>query len=532
MNNFVFRNYTIEYLFGKEYTLSGYGDINLPLIEYNDYIIFYQINPGASPEQQLKEIEEIKGKIDVLLNMIPSQRRIIIFTLNENYNLDWDTGLRGTLSAQKEFNSLFLPSLHSRRQGIKLIDINSFQPEQKVSSIDWKFFFISQMIINPRLSNEFRHWFNIQLNAIELKRKKCLVLDCDNTLWGGVVGEDGPHGIQLGEDYPGLCFKRFQELIVILASRGVILALCSKNNEQDVFEVWEMNRNNLLNREHISVYRLNWEDKASNIKAISEELNIGLDSMVFIDDNPVERDWVKAKLPEVIVPDFPARPYNLIPFFWKVYNEYFVVEKFSEEDKRKTSQYKENFARNEARKSFNGMEEYLCSLDMSIDIFNASDSNIARIAQMTQKTNQFNLTTKRYTEEQLTVMINNGAKVFCAGVKDKFGDNGITIAGIIQSKDSEANIDSYLLSCRILGRGVENVTLQYLLNRLFLHGIRKVTASYIPTKKNSMASSFYDKAGFIHDKTNRDGTKYYFITLENPIEIKDYYKINYDGTEN
>lgn len=532
MSRFVFRNYTIEYLFGKEYSFSGYGDVNLPQEEYNDYIIFYQINPSESPEQQLKEIEDIKAKIGVLINIVPKQRRVIIFTLNERYNKDWDTRTLAVLSAQKAFNSLFLSSLGERSPGIKLIDINAFQPEQKIALIDWKFFFISQMIINPKLANEFKRWFNFQLNAIDLKRKKCLILDCDNTLWGGVIGEDGPHGIRLGEDYPGVCYKRFQELLIELPSKGVILALCSKNNEQDIFEVWRVNRSNLLNGDHIAAFRINWEDKAFNIKAIAEELNIGLDSLIFVDDNPVEREWVKTTLPEVVVPEFPAHPYDLITFFWKIYNEYFIAEKFSEEDIKKTLQYKENFARNEARKSFKGIEDYLRSLDITIDIFDASDSNIIRITQLTQKTNQFNLTTQRYTESQLRSMLTNGTKVFCAGVKDKFGDNGITIAGIIHFKDIEADIDSYLLSCRILGREVEHVTLKYMLNYLFQSGIRKVGARYIPTKKNAMASFFYDKAGFTLEKAENDGTKYYSIKLEKPFAIKDYYKINYYGTEN
>ena len=532
MSRFVFRNYTIEYLFGKEYSFSGYGDVNLPQEEYNDYIIFYQINPGVPPEQQLKEIEDIKEKIGLLVQTLPEQKRIIIFTLKESYNKDWETGIRESSSKQKAFNTSFLPSLHNYRQGIKLIDINSFQPEQKISPIDWKFFFISQMIINPKLANEFKHWFNTQLNAINLRRKKCLILDCDNTLWGGVVGEEGAYGIQLGEEYPGVCYKRFQELLVTVISKGIILALCSKNNEQDVVEVWEKNSNNILNGAHIATHRINWRDKASNIKAIADELNIGLDSMVFVDDNPAEREWVKAALPDVVVPEFPAHPYGLITFFWNIYNEYFIAERFSEEDIKKTSQYKENFARNEARKSFAGMEDYLRSLDMVIDIFKAADSNIARIAQMTQKTNQFNLTTKRYSEEQIRSFVNNGIFVFCSGVKDKFGDNGITIAGIIKYMGSEADIDSYLLSCRILGRGIEIVALQYMLNYLLQKGVKEVKACYIPTKKNGLVSSFYDKAGFLLDRSDDKGIKYYSMKLEKAIPIKDYYKITFYGTKN
>ena len=165
------------------------------------------------------------------------------------------------------------------------------------------------------------------MEALDLKRKKCIVLDCDNTLWGGVVGEDGTFGIKLGMDYPGNCFKRFQHLLLSLSKKGVILTICSKNNLKDVQEVWENNPHNIINDKVLSAYRINWQDKASNIKSIAEELNIGTDSFVFIDDNPVERGFIKELLPEVV--DFP-KPYELVDF-WQIYHNYFIHE-LSEED--------------------------------------------------------------------------------------------------------------------------------------------------------------------------------------------------------
>lgn len=531
MKNFVFRNYTIEYLFDSNNIFSGYGDINLPAGEHNSYIVFYQTNPGFTPEQLIAEVADIESKVNYLVEHLPHEKRLVIFTLKETYNHDWDIKARPALTAIKDFNSTFLKQVQQSRKGIKIIDINAFVPQPKeVSFVDWKFFYISQMIINPKLAKAFKSWYGVQLNAINLVRKKCIVLDCDNTLWGGVVGEDGVHGIKLGIDYPGICYKQFQELLTMAASKGIIIAVCSKNNEADVLEVWNTNTNNILNAQHISCHRINWQDKATNIKEIAEELNIGLDSLVFIDDNPVERSLVKSFLPDVTIPEFPQQPYELVNFFWEVYNQYFLTYELSEEDVKKTAQYKENFARKEAQKTFGNMDDYLRSLHMEVNIFPANDSNISRIAQMTQKTNQFNLTTRRYTQEDIVHFLKKEAYVFCAGVKDKFGDNGITIAGIIQPvNDEEAYIDSYLLSCRILGREIEIAVLRYIFNLLHQKGIKQIKAAYIPTKKNILAADFYDKAGFTLNRTDADGTKHYSLLLNDYFNIKDYYKINAYG---
>ena len=233
-----------------------------------------------------------------------------------------------------------------------------------------------------------------------LVEKKNALFSIATTPFGEGSGEDGTFGIKLGMDYPGNCFKRFQHLCFLFKKR-VILTICSKNNLKDVQEVWENNPHNIINDKVLSAYRINWQDKASNIKSIAEELNIGTDSFVFIDDNPVERGLIKELLPEVEVPDFPKKPYELVDFFWQIYHNYFVIYELSEEDLKKTEQYKENFFRNESKKAFTNIDDYLASLNIEIDIMKANEANLPRIAQMTQKTNQFNLTTKRYTEEKL-----------------------------------------------------------------------------------------------------------------------------------
>lgn len=525
MNTYVYRNYTVEYLFDNQYHFSGYGDVSTPYGAYDNYVIFYQLNPSVTPEEQILEIEDIKAKILFILNT-EVNGRITIINLYRNSLSDWQLKNSYLLNAIDAFNLRFLKELVEQHKNVKILDINTFYQNQQQPFIDWRFFFTSQMPLNPKLGKAFRIWFDKQSKVLDLKRKKCIVLDCDNTLWGGVVGEDGTHGIQLGMDYPGICFKSFQNLLSELSQKGVILAVCSKNNLKDVQDVWENNPNNRINDKVLSAYRINWQDKASNIKSIAEELNIGTDSFVFIDDNPVERNLVREFLPEVEVPEFPDKPYELVNFFWQVYHEYFLAYELSSEDLNKTLQYKENFFRNESKKAFENMDDYLASLDIQVDIIKANDTNIARIAQMTQKTNQFNLTTKRYTEEQLRAYISDGASIYCANVKDKFGDNGITIAAIITETETELFLDSYLLSCRILGRDIEKVTLLKILEKVNEGKNKSISAQFIPTRKNMMASEFLDKAGFKLEKTDNEAVKHYIFDASNSIEIKDYYRIN------
>jgi FkbH-like protein len=389
-----------------------------------------------------------------------------------------------------------------------------------------KFYFTAQIIINPKISKQFIEWFARKIQNIDLIRKKCLILDCDNTLWGGVVGEDGTHGIKIGVDYPGNCFKSFQNLLIELSQKGIILAICSKNNLEDIKDVWENNSNNLIDDKVVSAYRINWQDKASNIKSISEELNIGTDSIVFFDDNPIERGLVKDLLPEVVVPEFPEKPYELVSFFWTNFEKYFSTYELTNEDLKKSEQYKENYFRNESKKIYNNIDDYLSSLDIQIDIICANESHLTRISQMTQKTNQFNLTTKRYSEDQLKDLIRNGAKVFCANVRDRFGDNGITVSAIItKGEDENLYLDSYLLSCRILGREIEKVVLLKILSIINPENKLLVNASFFPTSKNSLAANFLENIGFKLVEIQNDGLKKYVFDNQINISIKEYYKI-------
>jgi len=308
------------------------------------------------------------------------------------------------------------------------------------------------------------------------------------------------------------------------ANAGVMLAVCSKNNIEDVQEMWAKHPENILTENDFVCIKSNWDDKAKNISEIAQELNIGLDSFVFIDDNPRERERVKLELPMIEVPEFPDQPFELFDFFTKIYSNFFQIHRLTKEDSKKTKQYKENTLRNQLKTSIGSIEEYIKNLNIELSIF--ENSNVSRVAQMTQKTNQFNLTTKRYSEAEINDYIENGHFIYSLGVKDKFGDNGITGAAIVlvNKENKCADIDSYLLSCRILGKNIENVFLKYILNHLYDQGITTIKSKYISTKKNSQTISFYNDNGFeIVDESK--GEISYICALKTKFKIDNKFRI-------
>jgi FkbH-like protein len=497
MIHFIFRNTTLEPLFKfHNVEFSGYDDISF-INDTADIFSWFYILPYQHDNKLLvDQINFFYKNIEMVYTQIPDTKYFCIFTLFNPFISPVKIGDFSVMNAINEFNQNIIKFSESRNN-IKIINSSDFiLNNQNVDLIDWKYYFISKMLINPKLSRAFGSWFKSQIDAILLKRKKCIVLDLDNTLWGGILGEDGVTGIKIGGDYPGNAFTEFQKSIINLKNSGIILAICSKNNESDVQEAWNKNTNIIIKKSDISSYRINWNNKADNIREIADELNIGLDSMVFIDDNPTERELVKQILPDVATPDFPIQPYDLPNFSAKLVSDYFQAYNITEEDLNKTKQYKLNTERAVFKKSFDDFNQYLISLEISILIEKASALSIPRIAQMTQKTNQFNLTTYRYTEGDIKEFIKNDDWVYTIDIKDKFGGNGITGLMIIELDNSTARINSFLLSCRVLGKGIEVAFISYLLYKLKESGIKKVFAEYIPTPKNSQVKDFYEKVGF------------------------------------
>lgn len=527
MTTFVFRNQTVEPFLGYDgVTYSGYGDISVVPPEVERHIWFYQVPVNADSAQLAQEIDSYRDKLDIVLAAADDRKPFIIFSLVNLFPLRLTGDETALGEAVAAFNH-YARQLSRERHNVKWVDFSEFTSRYDAQSlISWKYYLMSQTLLNPKLARDFQAWWQRIEQELELDRKKCLVLDLDNTLWGGVLGEDGIDGIQLGGDYPGKAFSYWQRSLLKLAHNGVILAVCSKNNETDVIEAWEQNPAMVLKREHFSAIRINWRDKVTNMRELADELNIGLDSFVFLDDNAGERELVKQLLPEVTVPDFPEKPYQLMPFFKSLVENYFRIYLVTNEDRTKTEQYRANARRNAEQARFIDLESYLYSLDIQLEIRPADVHNLPRIAQMTQKTNQFNLTTRRYAEADVQRLLDDGWRIYCLSVSDRFGDNGITGAIFLEPVDDETvKIDTLLLSCRILGKGIEEAFVKTVFNLLRLDGYRMIKAEYLPTAKNGQTVDFYERMGMTCVETAPGGAKQYDMPLKEVFEIKNYYNI-------
>ena len=343
-------------------------------------------------------------------------------------------------------------------------------------------------------------WAEVLSQIISSSRggqKKVLVLDCDNTLWGGICGEDGLSGIKLGPlEYPGIVFWTFQQQLLDLQRNGVLLALCSKNNESDVLEVLDDHPASVLRRHHLSAWRVNWRDKATNLVELADELRLGLDAFVFIDDNPVELELVRQALPMVDTLAVPTKLYEL-PSVLADYNRFAGLIR-TEEDAARTSQYSAERERARLSVAFGSHDEFLESLQLEATIGEAVPEELTRVAQLTQKTNQFNLSTRRYSESEIERMHQSPqSAVMVMRVRDRFGDYGLTGVVLLASHEGHGVIDTFLMSCRVLGRRLEEA----LLDQAVAHLQRRwqctdVTTEYVASAKNQQVAGFYSSRGF------------------------------------
>lgn len=529
MKYFIFRNNTIENLFGTaDIAYSGYDDISYADTDAESYVWFYQVPIKFDLEVLTEEVNGYFDKLQMVYRRLPAHAPFIVFSLEQLFSIRFSSIHYELQDSIAKFNTS-VRHLAEEHSNVKFVDFSEFLSEySKEQRMNWKYYFISQTEINPKLAPAFRQWFARKERELSLNRKKCLVLDLDNTLWDGVLGEDGIDGIRIGGEYPGKAFLYFQEALIELSKQGVILAVCSKNNEADVLEAWEKNPFIKLNRNYLSAYRINWQNKADNLKELAQELNIGLESFVFIDDNPTERDLVKQLLPMVEVPEFPKHPYGLPQFFAGLVESYFRVYTLTNEDKRKTEQYKANISRIQEQKCFTDFGAYLSGLQMVLTIRKANEFNLFRIAQMTQKTNQFNLTTRRYTDTDICGLIEQGWMIYCIGVEDKFGDNGITGTILLEPVPDGVKVDTFLLSCRILGKGIERAFMRCIFDELYEKGIKRIHAEYIPTAKNGQVADFYEQMGFEVLENRGDTQKTYLLNLSGTYQIEPYYKLTID----
>jgi FkbH-like protein len=328
------------------------------------------------------------------------------------------------------------------------------------------------------------------------RNRKCVVVDLDNTLWGGVVGEEGLEGLTLGEDGIGRSYVEFQIELVNLQRKGVLLAICSKNNPEDALNVIRNHPAMRLREDHFAAMRINWEDKASNIQALADELNIGTDSFVFLDDSAVERSQVRQTLPEVLVPDWPADPSGYKTALLEISARHFYKVGMTAEDRRAGEVYRAQAERRKLETSATSLEEFYSTLGMRARIGRADAYTIPRIAQLTQKTNQFNLTTHRYSEADISSMSQDpDSAVWWLDLTDRFGPNGVVGVLILRRGRQDIwRIDTFLLSCRVMGRTVENAFLAVVAEEM---GATELIGEYRPTAKNVAVRELYRRLGFV-----------------------------------
>ena len=353
------------------------------------------------------------------------------------------------------------------------------------------------------------------LAALRGKSGKVLVLDLDNTVWGGIIGDDGLEGIKVAQgDARGEAHLAVQRLALDLRQRGIVLTVCSKNTDAVAREPFEKHPEMLLKLDHIAVFQANWNDKASNLQAIAEELSVGLDSLVLLDDNPVERALVRRLLPQVRVPELPEDP------AWYARTlaaaGYFEAATFSGEDLKRAGFYQDNARRAELHKQVGGVDAYLASLDMTINFQPFDPTGRARIVQLINKSNQYNLTTRRYTDPEVTAA-ENDPEVFTLQVRlaDIFGDNGMICVVICRPGEAGVwEIDTWLMSCRVLGRKVEHMVLREILKHARAAGIRKLAGTYRPTDRNQLVIDHYARLGFAKVSEEESGLTAWELSVE------------------
>ncbi len=412
-----------------------------------------------------------------------------------------------------------LRNISKTHSSVYIYDFNHFVSKYGEKNIfDYRQFHVGDIQIALNFIPSFGYDLMSYIKPITGTNKKCIVLDLDNTLWGGIVGEDGFDGIELGHSSNGKAFVDFQKELLSLWNHGIILAINSKNNFDDAMKVINEHPNMILRKKNFASIQINWNDKAQNLKQIAEEINIGLNSIAFFDDDKINRERIKQEFPEVLtieVPDDPSQ-FSLI---LKNLNDFNVLQR-TDEDIKRGQMYAQQRERRELKKSISNLDDFLEQLDIKVKMKNSNEFLIPRISQLTLKTNQFNLTTRRYQEEEIRNFTNDHKFIVgCAQVLDKFGDNGITGVYIINKQDKIWSIDTFLLSCRIMGRGVENGILSQILIDAKYNGVEEIRANFIPTQKNKPAENFLPDFGFQKEGDN------WIYKLNNEIKLPKHLKV-------
>ena len=476
-----------------------FQDVNVVIIfwEIYNFIDGFQYKIDNLSEIEFEAIvKKIKTEIDLVLINLEATPLVLI---NRFSSLIFN---KYQLSNNRlgQLASLLNQYLEKRAgTNIKLIDIDIVISQLSIdASIDLRYFYSSKTLYSIDFYKEYFEYVKPIFLSTTGKIKKALIFDCDNTLWKGVLGEDGFDEIKI--------FQEIQFLALSLAKKGVIIGLCSKNNLDDIDNVLKNHPDMILRDNDIIIKKVNWNNKVSNLKSIAEDLNIGLDSLVFLDDSSFEVGLIKQELPEVKVFQVPTKEYEYGMVLRKIGNLFYNPSE-TEEDSLKIKMYKDEARRSNERDKAENIEGYLASLDISITSHIDNLSQVPRISQLAQKTNQFNLTTKRYSESEIKNFILNDDKIVLSiEVDDKYGSSGLTGLAILCKKTSK--IDTLLLSCRVLGRNIEYKFMDIIVDIAKKNNLELINSEYIKTKKNQQVKDFYTLFGFNVTFESGDSTQY------------------------
>ena len=482
--------------------------------------------PYSYTEKEKKEL--INSKLNELFEIITffvknSNSKLVLTNFNSPSYSSY-----GIASMKSNFNlkdmvlymNKKLQEFTINENSIFIFDFDAFVSKFGEKNVfNYQNYFFGDIKINldyiPYFANELIPYIIAQLGI----SKKCIVLDLDNTLWGGTVGEDGFDGIKLGPQLPGNTYLEFQKNLKALKNRGIILAINSKNNFNDAIQVINEHPNMILRKEDFSSIMINWNNKVSNMYEIAQELNIGLDSIVFFDDDPVNRELMRTSLPDILTVELPKDSSEYVNTLHELPE--FSMFEITDEDSKRSEMYTQQQTRKEFEISTPNLEDLLRNLSLELIIKKSNNFTNPRISQLILKTNQFNLTTKRYTAEEILNFTNDeNIIVGCAQVKDKFGDHGITGVFIIKKSNSnEWFLDTFLLSCRIIGREIEKGILNYIINEAKKNGIKIIKSQYVRTEKNTPIQDFLPNCGF------KQINNFWEYDLNNAFNMPDFIKI-------
>jgi FkbH-like protein len=462
--------------------------------------------PCLSPEKIEAEVTRILDYVSAVLQGIRQQTQAMILWMGFERPVHPALGIidaqtsQGQVGTIQRLNGLIQQALQAHENSY-FVDLDlSLARVGMANYFDYRYWHIGRAPFTRAALQDIATEIFKYLRVLKGSNKKCLVLDCDNTLWGGIVGEDGLTGIQLSRNsHPGSSFYEFQQEVVNLYHRGILIALCSKNESGDVWNVFHNHPDMVLQESHIACARINWEDKASNLQQIAADLNIGVDSLVFMDDNDFEVNLVRQLLPEVETIHLPVKrsvEYRNI----LASGGWFDSLVLTEEDRSRGAMYLAERQRKKVKQDFTSISQYHKSLNMVAEFSMPDSFSISRVAQLTLKTNQFNLTTQRYSEADIAMFVDNDTSdVLVLSLKDDFGDYGIVGVCILTYENDQATINSLLMSCRVLGRYVEDAFLHQIFELVQNLGCKVIWGLYSPTPKNTQVATFYTDHGFIEE---------------------------------